>query len=193
RKSSVDYEVFSYSYNSNEVRFAGNIHVEGDLIVDGSYSNESVCTYWPTYPNAVFWRGDGTANKAIRAYTDFDAATGKSYYLIDKAEGTGAQNYHMAVIWTPPRDYNYDNNAETEFTLNFELTGGTAHIDSVKLFRADGLSSVLIGNAVVGTTAATLTGFTGLSEGEWVYIDIALSVDDGDETKLYQIQIEYER
>ena len=170
----------------------GNVHITGDLIVDGSYSNESVCTYWPTYPNAVFWRGDGTANKAIVARTNYDSSTGKNFYQIEKADGTGAQTYHMVVIWKPPLDYEYSMNDSAKFVINFETTG-TASITSVEVNRTNGSSVTLMGSASIGSTSATLTGFTGLIDGEWVPIDIAMSVDDGGEIKLYQIQIEYNR
>ena len=172
----------------------GNVHITGDLIVDGSgsISGQGKCVYWPEYPNAVFWRGTGVAHKNIRASASYDSTTGQTYYLIEKQDGINVQNYRMIVIWHPPDDYNYANNSTTQFTLNYELGSGET-ISSVSLKTADRSSTSDIGLASLTTNQATLTDFTGLDEGEWVVIDIAFNVDDGQSIKLYDIQITYDR
>ncbi len=158
----------------------------------GSLSGQGKCIYWPEYPNAVFWRGTGVDDKAIRASASYDSTTGQTYYLIEKQDGLNVQNYRMIVIWHPPDDYNYSNNSSTQFTLNYELgSGGT--ITSVKLKTADGSSVNDIGPASLTSNKATLTNFTGLGDGEWVVIDIEFNVDDGQSVKLYDIQITYDR
>ncbi|MBN1755067.1 hypothetical protein JW877_02530 [bacterium] len=153
--------------------------------------NHGKSVLWPEYPNAVFWRGTTTENKAIRATSSYDNTTGKTYYSIIKQTGGSAQNYHLVVIWHPPADYNYTNNDSTQFALYFNLTGASPSIDQVSLSRSNGTTTTVIGNAGLTSTTATLSNFTGLSEGEWVTIDISTSVNDGDEIKLFQIEIEY--
>ncbi|MBN2542111.1 hypothetical protein JXI42_04535 [bacterium] len=153
--------------------------------------NHAQSVIWPEYPNSVFWRGTTTENKAIRAVSSYDNTTGKNYYAITKQAGTGVQNYHIVTIWHPPADYNYANNDSTQFTLHFVLSGDSPAIDQVRLSRANGTSTNLIGDAALTDETATLEGFTGLTDSEWVTIDISTSVNDGEEIRLYHIEIEY--